>query len=788
MTDVDEWKRVEQALRDRERDARQIVDSIPGMIAVFSGAGTVEFVNQTTLDFYGIPLEEHQRWETGEHVHPEDLPSAIEAFAHAVATGEPFEMEVRARRADGAYRWVHSRGSPLRDSDGQVVRWFNLLTDIDERKRAEDALRERERESRLIVDSIPGLIAVFSEHGEAEFVNQPTLDYFGRSRDDLDGWTTGDQTHPEDLARAVALFTHSLATGDPFEVEVRIRDPQGAYRWIQSRASPLRDSTGRIVRWYCLMTDIDERKRAEEALAASGRNLKLTIDTIPALAWSTGPGGGADFFNQHYLDYIGLSSELLAGWGWTAALHPDDLNGLTTAWQERVASGEPLEAEARLRRHDGAYRWFLLRASPLRDESGCIVKWYGVNADIEDRKQSEDALRRSEAFLLDIQRLSRFGTWRFNVATGVLEHSAETHRAYGVQPGDDVASAAFWFGRIHPDDRSRVQAEFERCAREGEPYQAAYRIVLPDGRVGYSHSSGHPIVNEAGETEFYGAVIDMTAEWETANELERASEALRELQAKMSQAAQVATMGEFAASVAHEVNQPLAGIITNASTCLRMLGTDPPSLEGAGETVRRILRDGNRAAEVVTRLRALFSKKELAMEPMDLNAAILEVVALLSADLQKQGVTFRPELARGLPSVAGDQVQIQQVIHNLILNAAEAMAGVGDRPRSLLIRTERGEGDCVRTIVQDSGVGIDPSVAGTLFDAFNTTKSRGMGIGLSVSRSIVERHSGRIWVERNEGPGSTFVFTLPCRPEEHEDRSDARDRGSPHSNARSGRR
>ena len=247
---------------------------------------------------------------------------------------------------------------------GHIVRWCVLLTDIDERKRAEDALRESERESRLIVDSIPGFIAAFTPGGEVEFVNRPTLEYFGKTLEELKRWGTGGETHPEDLPRVVELFTRSIVSGDPFEFEVRARRFDGVYRWFQSRGFPLRDTNGHIVRWYNLLIDIDERKRAEEALAASERNLKLTIDTIPALAWSARPDGSAEFFNQHYLDFIGLSAEQATGWGWTAAVHPEDVSGLAATWKRIMASEAPGEAEARLRRHDGDYRWFLFRANP----------------------------------------------------------------------------------------------------------------------------------------------------------------------------------------------------------------------------------------------------------------------------------------------------------------------------------------------------------------------------------------------------------------------------------------
>ena len=247
-------------------------------------------------------------------------------------------------------------------------------------------------------------------------------------------------------------------------------------------------------------------------------------------------------------------------------------------------------------------------------------------------------------------------------------------------------------------------------------------------------------------------------------EVSAANEELRNTQAELAHLTRMMTMGELTASIAHEVNQPLAGIITNASTCLRMLAADPPNIEGARETARRTIRDGNRASDVITRLRALFSKKEPAAEPVDLNEATQEVIALVSSQLQRRSVSLRLELAHDLPLVSGDRVQLQQVILNLIRNASDAMSAVEDRPRELLVKTGRDEDDLVRVTVRDTGPGVDPQAADRLFEAFYTTKSGGMGVGLSVSRSIVESHHGRLWAASNDGPGATFAFSIPLPP------------------------
>jgi signal transduction histidine kinase len=281
---------------------------------------------------------------------------------------------------------------------------------------------------------------------------------------------------------------------------------------------------------------------------------------------------------------------------------------------------------------------------------------------------------------------------------------------------------------------------------------------MPDGSVKHLHFVAHAARDQDGQLEYIGAVQDVTER--------RISEAaLANARSELAHVARVTSLGALAASIAHEVNQPLSGIITNAGTCLRMLAADPPNVEGARETARRTLRDANRASEVITRLRELFSRKAATREPVDLNEAARELMALSQSELQRSRVVLRSELADDLPLVMGDRVQLQQVILNLLLNASDAMSGVDDRPKQLIVRTVRDEGDRVRLSVQDSGVGFEPHDADKLFEAFYTTKSGGMGIGLSVSRSIIESHNGRLWAAPNDGPGTTFSFSIPCGPE-----------------------
>ena len=745
-----------EALGESERNSRLIVDSIPGLVALLTAAGEVEFVNRQIVEYTGQTLEELKQWGTNDTVHPEDLPHVIQVFTQSIGSGSPYEIVQRLRRSDGVYRWFQNNGFPLRDASGHVVRWCVLLTDIDERKRAEDALRESERESRLIVDSIPGFIAAFTPGGEVEFVNRPTLEYFGKTLEELKRWGTGGETHPEDLPRVVEVFTRSIVSGDPFEFEVRARRFDGVYRWFQSRGFPLRDTNGHIVRWYNLLIDIDERKRAEEALAASERNLKLTIDTIPALAWSARLDGSAEFFSQHYLDFIGLSAEQATGWGWTAAVHPEDVSGLAATWKRIMASEAPGEAEARLRRYDGDYRWFLFRTNPLRDERGTIVNWYGVNTDIEDRKRAEAALRRAYDSFADAQRLSKTGSFITDLVGDDHNWSEEAYRIFEFDPATKVTVQRIR-DIIHPDDLPSFDSVIAR-GMSGVNVNFAFRIVTSRGAVKYVRGVAHVIEQIEGRPMFVGALQDVT-------ESMVAEEALNRARSDLAHVARVTTLSTLTASIAHEVNQPLSGIITNAGTCLRMLDANPPNVEGARETARRTIRDGNRASDVITRLRALFSKKEFSLESVDLNEATREVITLSRSELQRNRVVLQSELADDLPNLTGDRVQLQQVILNLLRNASDAMVDVHDRPRQLLVKTEQMDGDRVRLTVRDAGIGVDPQVVDKLFDAFYTTKRDGMGIGLSVSRSIIERHHGRLWAERNDGPGATFAFLVPRDPE-----------------------
>jgi len=395
--------------------------------------------------------------------------------------------------------------------------------------------------------------------------------------------------------------------------------------------------------------------------------------------------------------------------------------------------------------------------TPTSLEQSLIEQFTHIASIAVERVQSDAALKRSEVFLAEAQHLSSIGSFSWHVATDEITWSEQLYRIFEFDQGVRMTHELI-DSRVHPEDALMCREVIERALGDGSDVEFEHRLQMPDHSVKYLHVVAHGTRDQDGRLEYIGAIQDVT-------ERRRAEEALGQIRSELAHVARVTSLGALTASIAHEVNQPLSGIITNASTCLRMLAADPPNVDGARETARRTIRDGNRASDVITRLRALFGKKSATTESVDLNEAAREVITLLRSELQRSRVILRADLADHLPPVSGDRVQLQQVILNLLLNASDAMSGVDDRPRQLVIRTERDEGDRVLLTVQDAGVGFETQDVERLFEAFYTTKSGGMGIGLSVSRSIIESHHGRLWAAPNDGPGATFSFSIPRRPE-----------------------
>jgi PAS domain S-box-containing protein len=487
-------------------------------------------------------------------------------------------------------------------------------------------------------------------------------------------------------------------------------------------------------------------------LQNSEDRLRRVINTIPAYVWSSLPDGTVDFINQRLSDSTGLSADTLSNSGWSSIVHPDDLARYISQWQGALAAGEPTESEVRIRTGLRDYRWMLVRNVPLRDSLGKIIKWYGTGIDIEDRKRAEEQLRRSEAYLSEAQRLSRTGSFGWQVPTGDILWSEQTYQIFGY---DDSAqpSLKLVIDRTHPDDQHRVRQLLEEVSSDGGSFDTKHRLLMPDGGVKYLHVVAHAMRDSAGVVEFIGAVTDITP-------AEKADESLRKAQADLAHVNRVTTMGQLAASLAHEINQPIAGASINAHACLRYLKRDQPDLDAAGQAASRMIRDVNRAADIISRIRRFFRKGAPTQESVDVNEVIREMVVLLSNEITQHLISVRTELAAGLPAVVGDRVQLQQVLMNLMINSIDAMKNVAGT-RELILNSELSDDRQLLVSVHDTGSGLPVDQADQIFTAFFTTKSYGTGMGLSISRSIVESHGGRLWAINSSGQGACFKFTLP---------------------------
>jgi PAS domain S-box-containing protein len=508
----------------------------------------------------------------------------------------------------------------------------------------------------------------------------------------------------------------------------------------------------------------DTARRLRDLYATLQRSedrLRLVIDTIPAHAWSARPDGSVDFINQRLLEFFGRSMEDILGWGWGSLVHPDDLARVVGEWQAAVATGEPMESEARLRRMDGEYRWLLIRNVPLRDTPGNIVSWYGTAIDIEERHRAEDALRQSEAYLAQAQRLSHTGSWAWNVGTKRIFWSVETFHIFGFDPNTTTPTPESFLDRVHPDDRASIGlVEVELYSGSDADYN--YRVVLPDSSMKYICSVAHPIRNDSGQViEFVGTVMDVTERKHAEEERER----LRQVQADLAHLSRVTTMGELTASLAHEIRQPISAAVTNAKTCLRWLGRDEPDVAEACEAASRLVKDVTRAADIIGRISSLFKKGALQRELVDVNELIREMIVLLRSEVNRYSISIRIELAEDLPKVMADRVQLQQVFMNLMLNGVDAMKETTDGGE-LTIKSETSDGQLLIS-VSDTGVGFPAEQAEQIFRAFFTTKDNGTGMGLPISRSIIESHGGRLWATGSSGRGATFQFTLPATVAAH---------------------
>ncbi|WP_327567752.1 PAS domain-containing protein [Bradyrhizobium sp.] len=705
-----------------------------------------------------------------QRTHPDDRAAVQKTIDNASRAGRDFDHEYRLLMPDGSAKHVHAVARAARAPSGGVE-FFGAITDVTVAKEAERKLRRSEAylaEAQRLRLTSSWAWDVRGRKWAYRSAEVYRLFGFDPEEGDVPLQAFRDRILPEDRIPNAEAATRAIQEKADFEVVFRIVLPDGSIRRVHSVGHPVVNSDGEVTELIGTHVDVTEQhetkeklQRAFDEIKKSEDRLQLVIDTIPTLVWRAGTDGVPDFLNQPALDYTGLSLDQ-AETGWPRAFHPDDKKGMLRKWSAIRESGVPGELEARLRRFDGEYRWFLFRAEPLHDEGGSIVKWYGSSTDIEDRKRAEEALRESEQRFRDYAETGSDWFWETGPDHRVSRVSDHLN-AIGIAPSG-LTGLARW--DIATDVESEPQKwRLHRAMHEAHlPFRDfVYSTVSASRSPVYVRSSGKPVFDTSGSFLGYrGTGTDITA----TIRADHAEQELRKAQAELAHVTRVTMLGELTASIAHEVNQPLAAVIANAEACLRWLDRETPDLAAARRSAEWVINDGIRASEVVRRVRALAHKTGIEKVPLDVNDIVGEVIALVQRELASHLVSLRTELAPALPKILGDRVQLQQVIINLVMNGIEAMQPVTDRPRQLVIRSRQEEMQCVLLSVTDCGVGISAENANRLFNAFFTTKSSGLGMGLSICRSIVEAHGGRLSASGDEGRGATFQFVLPLHQED----------------------
>jgi len=609
------------------------------------------------------------------------------------------------------------------------------------------------------------------------------------------------RVHPEDASLVKQTVERASQDGKDFDHEYRLVMPDRSIKYVHVVAHAISDESESI-EFVGAVMDITERKQADALLAGEKRFLEMVArgdslaqildslcllveeqasDVLASILLLDSNGkqlwhGGAPSLPKTYTDAInGIVIGPSEGSCGTAAhrgkqvivsdIASDPLwvnyRELALAHSLRACWSTPfLSAEGKV---IGTFAMYYREPrSPGPRDHEIIAQITHLAGVAVQRKLAEDALRQSQAYLAEAQRLSRTGSWASIPARGEITYlSEECYRLLGFDPHDGRPRYETFFQRVHMDDQAKVREAVETAGREKAEFELDYRIVHPGGEIRDLHVVGHPVLSPSGDLiEFVGTVIEIT-------ERKRAEEALRQAQAELAHVSRVTTMGELTASLAHEVNQPIAAAVTNANTCLRWLTRDHPNLEEARAAAMRIVKDGTRAAEIISRIRLVFKKSAPERELVDVNNVIREMIVLLRGEATKHHISFRTELAADLSNLMGDRVQLQQVVMNLIVNSIDAMKDV-DGKREVAIKSQRAENEHIMVSVSDTGMGLPPQQEDQIFNAFFTTKPHGTGMGLRICRSIVESHGGRLWAADNNPRGASFSFTIPFKAEAHE--------------------
>jgi PAS domain S-box-containing protein len=730
--------------------------------------------------------------------HPEDRAFVQRMLDQVARERKPLDVEHRLLMSDGSVKYVRVVGHPSTNHETGDFEFVGAVTDITDRKRVEEALRRSEGYLAQAQSLTQSGSWAWNVHTDARFWSQETFRIFGYDPGKMTPtWSDIlERTHPEDREAIEQQAKLETTRSEDSEFDWRIVLPDGGIKHLHSISHPVMDESGQIIEIVGTLMDVTERKRAEALRDGESRILEMIARDAPLeeilerlvrvveaqfagmfcsvlLLDSDGQHvrhGAAPSLPKSYVDAIdGLSIGPYAGSCGTAMYRKEPVvvtdilqdplweqyrnvaepHGLRSCWSTPILahSGKVLGSFAMYYREP---------RTPSPAETRALEMATHIAGIAIERKLTHERLERSEAYLAEAQRLSHTGSWAFN-AIGPVYWSEENFRIWGLDPQQGLPDRELVLQRIHPDDRGRVLEYVVKALRDKEDYAAEFRIVLPEGTIKYIHGLGHPVFSSTGDlVEVVGTQVDVTERKRAEQERER----LRQLQADLAHTNRVTTMGELTASLAHEIKQPMTAALTDARTCLRWLRRDQPDVSEAREAASRLVTDVSRAAEIISRISLLFKKAAPQRELVDVNELIREMIVLLRNEAARHSISIRSDLADDLPKVIADRIQLQQVFMNLMLNGIEAMKDIATGGE-LTVSSQRGETAQVLISVADAGLGLPPEIAANIFDAFYTTKPQGTGMGLPISRSIIESHGGRLWANPNFGRGAVFQFTLP---------------------------
>jgi PAS domain S-box-containing protein len=748
--------------------------------------------DRTTVPSVGLVLK---------RIHPEDLAFVQQTIERASQDGKDFELEHRLLMPNGSVKNLHVVARASSNESGNVE-FIGAVMDITARKRAEEALRRSEGYLARAQSLTQSGSWAWNVRTDARFWSQETFRIFEYDPEVIKPtWSDIlERTHPEDRAAMEQQAKIETTRKEDSEFDWRIVLPGGRIKHIRSIAHPVLDESGEVTEIVGTLMDVTERKRAEALRDGESRILEMIARDAPLeeilvklvrvveaqfagllcsvlLLDEDGQHvrhGAAPSLPEPYTKAIdGLPIGPKAGSCGTAMYRREPVVVTDILedplWEPYRAVAEPYGLRAcwstPILAHSGKVlgsfaMYYREPRSPNPAETRALEMATHLAGIAIERKLTHEQLQRSEAYLAEAQRLSHTGSWAFNARAPVY-WSEENFRIWGFNPQKGLPDRETVLQRIHPEDRDRVvEYVLKKVMRERGDYTVEFRIVLPDGGVRYIHGIGHPVFSASGElVEIVGTNVDVTERKRAEEERER----LRQTQADLTHMNRVTTMGELTASLAHEVNQPIAAAVTDANTCLRWLKRDQPDVEEASQAASRIVKDVTRAAEIISRVRLLFKKGTPQRALVEVNEIIQEMIVILRSEATRYSISIRTELA-DLPPVMGDRVQLQQVLMNLMINGIDAMRDV-DGTRELVIRSKQAEDGQLMISVSDTGVGLPPKLSEQIFNAFFTTKLQGTGMGLRISRSIVESHGGRLWAAGNAQRGASFYVTLPTQAE-----------------------